>query len=242
MRLLVSLALTCVVGCSTAPQIVAVPSTPTSEAVPSQYTVIGTATIAALPDLAELVVVLSSERTRPRDAAASVRDSQAALMAALTAAGVTQSDIAVSRLQIDAVHELIDPRGAKMRLRGYDAALTITITTRDFDRLPELMDIAASSGATSLSSRLRVSDLPAIKQRAREEAAKMARSKAESMAGLLGVDLGRIRAISESDGGGMGNFYANRLDNDYQPADPSAGAHGEAEEITVSVSVTYDLG
>jgi uncharacterized protein YggE len=227
-------------ACSTAPRVVAVPME-LPEAQPGTYTVTGTATIEATPDTADLVVVLSAERARPRDAAAVVRESQKALTEALASAAGKTCDVAVSQLQLQPVHELVDPRGQKMRLRGYEAQLSVVITTHDFELLPELMDLAAGAGATELSSHFRVGDLPALKLQARQNAARVAREKAEALAEVLDVKLGPVRAIEERSGASWTGDNEHNFAQSYRPAPAEEGAHGVAEEITVTVTVTYEL-
>jgi hypothetical protein len=205
------------------------------------YTVTGTATIEATPDTADLVVVLSAERARPRDAAAAVRESQRALTEALTKTTGQACEVAVSQLQMQPVHELVDPRGGKTRLRGYDARLTVVITTHDFELLPELMDLAASAGATELQSHFRVGDLPALKQQARQNAARVAREKAEALTEVLGVKLGAVQSIQEQSGDVWLGDNERNFAQSYRPAPEVEGVHGVAEEITVTVTVTYNL-
>jgi uncharacterized protein YggE len=212
-----------------------------SAAAPWSYTVAGTASIQATPDVADLVVVLTAERASPSAAASEVGQQRQALATALAGAGVGQADIAVSSLRMQPVYEPIDSRGVRQRLRGYEASLTLTVTTRSFDALPGLMELAADAGATHLSSAFRVSDRTAVKQRAREQAARVAREKAESMARVLGIELGPIRAITESDDVGAWNTNFNANDNRFVPAAEMDQAHGEAEAVTMTVALTYGL-
>ena len=139
------------------------------------------------------------------------------------------------------MRETLDRETGRTRLVGYAAALTITITTSDFDALPELMEIAAASGATRLDSAQRVSDRPALKKRARELAATAAKEKAEAMAELLGIALGPIRGIEERDGGTHANYELNNVQRRVS-ARPTSDAHGDNEEVTATVTLTYDLG
>lgn len=240
MRLLPLFALCGLVGCTTAPRVVAVPVTGEGSA-PEEatYTVTGTVTMSAIPDVAELAVVLTSERVKPRDAAAAVRRDQEALLQGLDQLGFARSDVALSRMTLAPVHETVDRLG-KTRVRGYAASTTVTLTTRDFEQLPDLMELVATSGATVVSTAFRVDDLPGLKRRAWEQAAKVARGKAEAMADVLGFELGPVRGVVERDGDGYGaNFVANHWKGEV-PADLDA-VSVEAQELTVSVSVTYAL-
>jgi len=204
------------------------------------YTVSGTATVNAVQDLADLTVVLTGDASTPKAAAAEVRALKAAFDAAIDASDVPLTDRAVSSLRLSPVYEPVDSRGIRQRLAGYEATHTVTLTLTDFDGLPELMEVAAASGATRVHSAFRVADRPALKRQARELAAKAARQKAQSMTALLGVNLGPIRSIQETDGGGYGldNNIANYAHNEVV-ANVASGTHGQTSGVTVTVTLTY---
>jgi uncharacterized protein YggE len=210
--------------------------------VTSRYTVSGTATVNAKQDEAALTVTLTADARTPKLAAAEVRDLQSSLDAAVDASGVDLDDRAWSGLRLSPVYEPIDSRGIRKRLAGYQATHSVTLTVSDFDTLPELMELAASSGATRIDSAFRVADRPALKKQARELAAKAARSKAVSMTELLGVELGPILGIVEGNGvGGFDNNEANFMHNRVV-SQPGTGTHGQEEGVTVTVTLTYELG
>jgi uncharacterized protein YggE len=206
---------------------------------PRGFTVNGTATIEALPDLVELVATIEVERRQPSEAAAEARARQTALFAALEAAGVARTDVALSALRLAPVHEVVDPRRQTTRVRGFAASVALAIVSRDFDRVPDLVGRVAAAGVGNVSTRLRVADLPALKRKVREKAAAAAREKAAEIAGTLGVDLGKVRAIAESPGDGWGwnGYWSNEVIHE----DPGAGAHGVSQGITLTIAVTYDL-
>ena len=229
-------------GCSTTPRERWVPPTPTSESTPLGYSVSGTATVRATRDTAELSVILTHEAPGPREAATRVRGLQDALQSALASSGLAP-DQAVSSLQLSPVHEPVDSRGIRTRLRGYEAALTIVLTTSDLDTLPELLELATASGATRIDSHLRVSDRTRLKQQAREAAARAALDKAESMAQILGIQLGSVRSVQETDGGNTSytNHLNNRVLHNTLHTVTDDGNHGTSEDVTVTVTLTYDL-
>lgn len=206
---------------------------------PRGYTASGTATIETAPDVADLIATIDVERGKPRDAARRVRELSDALVVALGAAGVGPADVALSQLQLAAVVETVDPNRGTTRIRGHRAAVTVTITTRDFAAIAGLMAVAAEAGATSVTSQFRIHDLPALKRKVRAMAAVAAREKATDLSAALGVSLGEVRAIVEhpGDGWSWNGTYANQVEH----AAPTEAAHGAVQRVTLTVDVTYDL-
>ena len=201
---------------------------------PRGFTVAGTATLQAVPDVADLRATLAVEHSSPKEATRRVRALEGAASGALRTAGVEPDALSLSQLRLDAVH---DPKTG--RVVRYRAAVSLTVVTRDFTRLAPLMEVLGEAGATSLSTAFRVSDLPALKKKVRQMAARAAREKADELAAAVGFELGRVRAVVESAGEGWqwNGVYANAVAVQEAPQ----VAHGDLQPITLTVSVTYDM-
>ncbi len=237
-----SLMLSGLLLCSSACSVVPLGAGP-SDSVGTTYVVTGTATVSASQDLADLTIVLTSEALTPKQAAAEVRSLKVSFDEAVDKSGVALDDKAWSSLRLSPIYKPIDSRGIRTRLAGYEATHVVTLTVSDFETLPELMEIGASTGATRIDSSFRVADRPALKAQAREMAAEAARHKAETMTDLLGVSLGRVIGIHEGSGfGGFDNNEANYIPGNRALEIPSVGTHGESEGVTVTVTLTYELG
>ncbi|MEQ1569142.1 MAG: SIMPL domain-containing protein [Myxococcota bacterium] len=193
---------------------------------PSEYVVTGTAAVEAAPDCADLRATLSVEAARPAEATARLRERQQALLVALTGA-----EVSVSPVSLRPVVETVDARTGRTRVRGYEAAVALTVTTHDFDALPVLLEAAASHGATQVSAAFRTSDLESLRTEARRRAAADARARATAVAAALGVPLGKVKRIRDDAPAPPGSYTAG----------PGAGVRAEGEVITAAVTVTYDL-
>lgn len=201
---------------------------------PRGFTVSGTATLEAIPDIADLRATISVEHASAREATRLAGQRQAAARAALDRAGVPAADLALGHLQLTPVHH---PRtGALLR---YQASVALTVSTRDFDRLAPLMEALGAAGATQMASTFRVADLPALKKKVRQMAGKAARAKADELASAVGFELGEIRAVVEAPGDGWGwnGVYANAVATEAAPVAP----HGDLQSVALTVTVTYDL-
>jgi len=201
---------------------------------PRGFTVSGTATLEAVPDIADLRATISVENPSAREATRLARQRQDAARAALDKAGVEPSDLSLGHLQLTPIYH--PKSGALLR---YQAAAALTVSTHDFDRLAGLMEALGAAGATQMATTFRVSDLPALKKKVRQMAGKAAREKAGELASAVGFDLGEVRAVVEAPGDGWGwnGVYANAIATEAAPSAP----HGDLTSITLTVTVTYDL-
>jgi uncharacterized protein YggE len=207
---------------------------PTDPAQPSGFTVTGTATLEAIPDVADLRATISVEEASPREATRLARQRVETARGALGKAGIAPSELALGQLQLTPIYH--PKTGALLR---YRAAASLTVSTRDFDRLAPLMEALGGAGATEMGTSFRVSDLPALKKNVREMAGEAAREKAEELASAVGFELGQVRAVLESPGDGWtwNGVYANAIATQAAPE----AAHGDLQSVTLSVTVTYDL-
>ncbi|HSN28472.1 MAG TPA: SIMPL domain-containing protein [Kofleriaceae bacterium] len=207
---------------------VIVPNAPAQE---HGMTVTGTATLDISPDCADLTMTVTSEQPKPGLATQSAQLDEKNVIAALEKAGVAEKDLKLSTLQLYPVYT------TGSVIRGYQAAITITATTRDFSQIATLMDVGANAGASQLSSQFRRSDMDALKQKVRDMAIAAAKAKAVQTAKDLGIPLGRVFSVSERPGGSMWG-------NAYFPQNTSArtgGIGGELQSLTLDVTIGYEL-
>jgi uncharacterized protein YggE len=228
-------------------RIVAVAPAPPAAAAdaPGVMAVTGSAVIEVNPDCADLTMTLTADEYRPSQATRAVNQHQTDLVAALHRHGVKSDDLKLSLMTLAPVYAN-DAYPAAPRLLHYTAAITITVTTRDFSTIGTLMDVGSDAGATQISSQFRRSDLPQLKKKVRDMALAAARDKAHQTAEALGIDLGRVTAVSETAGGAMwSSMYFPQTANSVErmPAQSaSSSVGGSTQTISLDVSVTYQLG
>jgi uncharacterized protein YggE len=228
---------------SPAPVTVACPGTDAAAAAlganrPGTMAVSGTATLEIVPDTADMHITLSAERARPKLAAAAVRAEQQALTKALHGVGLADDDVALSYLSISPVYE---PRSGV--LLGYTAAITVTASTHDFDRLAELMEVAADAGATSTSTDFRVADLATLKKKVRDQAMAALKAKADQTASALGLKLGRITSVAENQGGEAWGWNGSVTVSNSVELQPrtQTGTKADEQSLTLTVTASYEL-
>lgn len=237
-RTLAALALTAsLAGCHE--RIIAVTVSPPA-ASPTGMTVTGSATLDVAPDCADIRMTLSVDDARPAVATSGAQAKQQTLVDALARLGLTTRDLKLSTQVLDPIYEYV---GNRTVLKGYRAAITITATTRQFERIGAIVEAGANAGATALTTQFRRSDLSDRKQEVRAMALAAAKAKAEQTAQALGIELGHVISVGESAGGVMWtNEYFPSVAN-ARASDGNAGTTlgGALQPLSLDVTVVYAL-
>ena len=136
-----------------------------------------------------------------------------------------------------------DEKKRKTFISGYTITETVSLRLTDFTKIGTLIGGLPSVGINQINSvSFEVSDADKNLGSAREEAFKKAYAKAAAMARQNKTRLGRVVTFSESQGGGFTPRYFAAESLGKGGADMMAAAiEPGSEEISVSVSVTYEL-
>jgi len=207
---------------------------------PRTFSVVGTATLDVQPETARLAVTVSATAPRPGAAAKEARGKQAVLLASLKYLGLEDADIALSHMSITPLYD--DYRERK--ITGYTAAIHVTASTKDFDRLGAMMDAAANAGATDMASSFEA-DLTSLKKKVRDMALTAAKEKATQISDALGVKLTAVTSITEDAGDGRWVPYGqSATPNSFaiEPSRTDSATIAELQSLTLSISITYELG
>ncbi len=211
---------------------------------PGVMTVNGQATLEVSPDCADITITISSDHGVPGSAAKALETKKLTLIAALQKLGIENGQVKLSNLDLSPIYAPNREGWATLKVATYRASITITATTRDFSKIADMMDAAASSGASSMSTAFRRSDLPELKKKVRDMALAAAKDKAQQTASALGIKLGRITAVAENQGGYMWSSQyfpqvANSMDTSNAPSAVVLG--GALQPLTLDVNITFEL-
>ena len=205
----------------------------------SGISVSGQGVAVAAPDIASLslgVSLLASTAGQARDDAA-VRMTD--LIASLKANGIAEEEYHTSQFSINPEIDY-RPDGEQV-IRGYRVSSTLAVTVRDLDRVGEVIDDAVDAVGDPIRVQgvtFSIEDPAALQSEARAQPMADATAKAEELAELAGVQLGKPIAISESSGGAPPPVFfaaAEALRDVETPISP-----GQLE-IAVNVQVTYAI-
>jgi uncharacterized protein YggE len=205
---------------------------------PTGITVLGQGKASGSPDLAMITLGVESREREAQEAAEQNKVQMAAVMAALRDMGIAEEDIQTVDYSI---HAEIDWESEEHRVIGYVLVNSVLVKMREMEKVADVLDAATEAGANTVYGIQFTFDDPSpLREQARSEAMAEARMKADALAQLAGVGLGRPRYVSES----LVEFPP------FEPmyAAPVGMGGGDATsvspgqlEVTVQVQVTYEI-
>ncbi len=200
----------------------------------------GEGEVTVSPDLALLRLGVEAKASTVLQAREDAAQAMDAIMKALTAKGVDKKDIQTQRFNVYPYSES-NIRGVVEK--GFRVANVVVAKVRKIDDVAEIIDAAVLAGGdlTRVESlTFTVDDPTPFEAQAREKAIADAKAKAERLASLANVKLGKPTYISE-DGGFMPVPYA------YEAAIAGKGAEAPTPispgeiEVQINVQVTYAI-
>lgn len=194
-------------------------------------------TVTATPDVARLLVGVTARAATAQAAVADVAQRTAAVLAALTAAGITDADRQTRHVGLVPLYAR-DERGTPLRVEGHEARQDLAVTVRDLGALGPLLDSLLAAGAGTLGGIVfDVADREAVLDEARRKAVAEARRVAALMAEASGATLGLPLSLSLA-----GDFGAPAPMMRAAMADASAMPIAEgAITVTATVSATFAM-
>jgi len=168
---------------------------------PAQISVVGTGSIAVVPDLVKIVAGVSQQEATVKDAQAKVDTTMAAITAKLKEAGIAEKDYRTAQYSVEPVMNFDNPTKVQPNgtLAGFRVVNMLEITVHDAAQGATLLDSLVSTGANTVYGvNFSVSNPEAIQQQAYDQAMQDARSHAEKLAALANQSLGKIVSVSEA--------------------------------------------
>jgi len=206
----------------------------------ANITVTGTGKVIYTPDLATLVLGVSSEGKTAAEAWDKNRLLVARLFEVLKKHGIDPKDMKTSNLSVTPRY-LEKPQKERI-LIGYLASYDLTVKVRKLDDLGAILDGMVDNGANrNVSLTFGYSDLDTLMDQARAKAVAEARKKAEIFVSGAGARLGQVLAIN--DGSYAPPYYQPMRFEHLAKADAPAAlliAAGE-QELSVNVTVSYEI-
>ena len=205
----------------------------------------GNGTISVAPDLAMLDFGVETRAANVSEANSQASIAMDAVIEALKARGVKDEDIQTSRFSIYPRYDYIEEekdgvRSSREVLVGYRVRNSGTVKLRDLDSVGEVIDEVVTAGGDNV----RISDIsftledPKPKMaELREMAVADAQAKAEHLAELSDVSVGRLIYISEGAAAPSVRGFAESLDFAYAMPAAARAPSISGGEVTLSLSV-----
>ena len=198
--------------------------------------VTGVGRVAAAADLLALNLAVETQAVSASKALAENNKQVAAVLSALKDRDIQERDIQTTQLSIDPVLARQDPNDTQpSRIIGYRVRNGLRATVRDVSTAGAVIDAVVHAGGDAIRIEgisFSFADPARLLAEARKRAIADARDRAQQLVGGLGVELGNVISISESDpsGGPAPRVFAAA----------AAVLPGESE-ITISVAVGYEI-
>jgi uncharacterized protein YggE len=204
----------------------------------------GEGKVTVVPDIANLVLGIEAQETTVAAAQAEAAVAMDNVMTALTDNGVAEKDIQTQYFSISQVTSWDDLKNQQIVI-GYRVTNQVNAKIRAVDKVGTIIDAVAAAGGdlTRINNISFSIDEPSrYYGEAREKAIADAKAKAEQLAELAGVRLGKATYVSE----GIQvpspyyPYYDSRAVTPTAPAVETSISPGESD-IILTVQIAYDI-
>lgn len=186
------------------------PISVTSSMQSSELAVVGEGKMDIAPDTAfvDLGITVSSVAT-VQEAQASIDKVNNAVIEAVKQLGINKENVKTTNYSINPSYTYDN---GKDRINGYNGNATITVKTSKTDLTPKIIEVATAAGANQVQgARFSVEKPEAYRTKARNEAIANAKAQAKQIAADLGIKLGKVTNIVESNGTDGGVYPVDSL-------------------------------
>src|SRR5262245_31361916 len=207
----------------------------------------GTASIAMIPDVAQVQVGAETRAATAREALAANNQAMGAMMDALKQQGIGPRDVRTVSLTLNPLYDrpVNQQSGGKLdgpppKIVGYQINNKVGITARDITKVGDLLDAVVKTGVNEIEHlSFQVGDPQAALRDLRKQALADARAKAEELAKEAAMTLGPPLSIEVDDSPSYGGGRFNALPPPrYERTVPIAAG---VEQFRVAVGVVYEL-
>lgn len=165
---------------------------------PSQITVVGTGSVTVKPDVLKVTIGVSAQENTVAEAQSNVDRVSNDIILKLQELGIADTDYALSQYSVEPVMDYNNPKIATGTLTGFRVVKMFEITFRDTAKAPAVIDALTTVGANNIyGTYFTVSNITEVGKQAYESAMKDAQDRAEKLAALSNLSLGKIVSVSE---------------------------------------------
>ena len=207
----------------------------------SAITVSGQGSAYGAPDVVDIQIGVQAQARTVADARDQAATAMDAVNKSIKGNGVADADIRTVQFSIDPRYTT-PPGGGSSVLTGYQVSNVVSVRIRKIDTAGKIIDDAASAGGNNTTIRsisFSILDQTKLQAEAREAAVKDAKDRADKLAKLNGVKLGKPLQISEGTSGAQPISFAPA------PAlarsDVATTIESGQLRITVNVNVNYSI-
>lgn len=194
----------------------------------------------AAPDRATVSAGVVQQGTTAREAMMGNATLMTAVFDELEAAGIPKSDITTSQLSLQPQYDYRNR--SKPTIKGYEARNTVTVKSDDIDQVGPMLDALVRAGVNNINQvKFSVKEPKSAMDKARKDAIREAKEKAEGMAEAAGVKLGPLLSINESNRGGYTPQPVMMRASAMEMSDAVTPISAGEQTMSVSVNLSYGI-
>jgi uncharacterized protein YggE len=204
-------------------------------------TISGEGKVIAIPDIATIQLGLVTEKKTVAAAQKENTDKMNQLNKQLKDQGVESKDIQTSNYSI---YPQYDYNNGKQTLRGYQVSQTVNVKIRNLDKVGDIISAAGTLGLNQVGGLSFDIDEPeTLKQEARIKALENAREKANALADIMDVKLGKVVSFNESSQYPSPIYKSYAMDSGIGggAAVPAPDIQSGSMEIVIDATVVYEI-
>lgn len=167
---------------------------------PALINVTGTGYANVAPDMAVITIGVTVQAANAGEAMSQNASRQQAVIDAVKGSNIEARDIQTSNISLSPVQDY-SQQGKPPVITGYQAGNMVTIRVRDLPKLGDVLDAIVAAGANEVQGiSFQRDDAAKTEADARRNAVTNARDRAEVIAAAAGQRLGRLVALSDTQG------------------------------------------
>ena len=200
----------------------------------------GEGKVSVIPDIAYVSLGLNVEKVKVADAQAENSKTMNSLIDKLKNLGIDKKDIKTVNYSIYPNYDYPD---GKQTLRSYTVYQEVQVKLRQTDKVEEVLKTAGELNLNQIGGlAFDVDDREQYRQEARKKALENAKEKADALAEIMGVKLGKVVSFSEGEGYAPTPYYSAKTDYGIGGGGvPAPSIEAGSQDITISATVVYEL-
>jgi hypothetical protein len=207
---------------------------------PTLLTLTATAEAQGAPDVADIGAGVVTQATEAEAALRANSEKMTRVMAALRKAGVAERDIQTSGISVQPQFRY-EERQPPI-LTGFQAANRVQVTLRDLKAAGRVIDTLVAEGANQIDGpAFRIQNPDPLMDKARQDAVRKARARAELYAAAAGMRVKRISTISESQEFRPPQPMMRAMAMDAVPAAPPPPVAPGQVGLVASITMAFEL-
>ena len=202
--------------------------------------IMGEGKVTAIPDIALVSLGLSTQKAKVSDAQTENSKAINSLIDKLKALGIAKEDIQTTDYSI---YPNYDYSNGKQTLTGYTVSQNVQVKIRQTDKVDDVLKIAGDLNLNQIGGLTFTIDNPeSYKQQARIKALENAKAKADALAQIMNVKLGKVISFSES-GSGIPTPYPMYAKSEVSGmgGGPAPTVEAGSQDIIIDATISYEL-